>query len=88
MQQLGLCLHSFSCSLFSALLVISIVVCIEWRSLVCTADVDSSEVEGHGYCEHPSDRDGQSVDIQRQADYREELRRINNSLRRKPATGQ
>uniref|UniRef100_A0A4W5LFZ5 Centrosome and spindle pole associated protein 1b n=1 Tax=Hucho hucho TaxID=62062 RepID=A0A4W5LFZ5_9TELE len=48
-------------------------------------DVDSREVEGHGYCEHPSDRDGQSVDIQRQADYREELRRINNSLRRKPA---
>ncbi|XP_029581625.1 centrosome and spindle pole-associated protein 1 isoform X5 [Salmo trutta] len=48
-------------------------------------DVDSSEVEGHGYCEHPSDRDGQSVHIQRQADYREELRRINNSLRRKPA---
>ncbi|KAM9427346.1 centrosome and spindle pole-associated protein 1-like isoform 3-T3 [Salvelinus alpinus] len=48
-------------------------------------DVDSREVEGHGYCEHPSDRDGQSVDIQRQADYREELRRINNSLRRKSA---
>ncbi|XP_029479652.1 centrosome and spindle pole-associated protein 1-like isoform X8 [Oncorhynchus nerka] len=48
-------------------------------------DVDSREVEGHGYCEHPSDRDGHSVDIQRQADYREELRRINNSLRRKPA---
>ncbi|XP_070974284.1 centrosome and spindle pole-associated protein 1-like isoform X2 [Oncorhynchus clarkii lewisi] len=48
-------------------------------------DVDSREVEGHGYCEHPSDRDGQSVDIQRQADNREELRRINNSLRRKPA---
>nr|XP_046215980.1 centrosome and spindle pole-associated protein 1-like isoform X7 [Oncorhynchus gorbuscha] len=48
-------------------------------------DVDSREVEGHGYCEHPSDRDGQSVDIQRQADYREELRRINDSLRRKPA---
>ncbi|XP_064848745.1 centrosome and spindle pole-associated protein 1-like isoform X3 [Oncorhynchus masou masou] len=49
-------------------------------------DVDSREVEGHGYCEHPSDRGGQSVDIQRQADYREELRRINNSLRRKPAS--
>ncbi|XP_035643891.1 centrosome and spindle pole-associated protein 1-like isoform X8 [Oncorhynchus keta] len=48
-------------------------------------DVDSREVEGHGYCEPPSDRDGQSVDIQRRADYREELLRINNSLRRKPA---
>ncbi|CAB1317566.1 unnamed protein product [Coregonus sp. 'balchen'] len=45
--------------------------------------------EGHGYCEPPRDRDrdrdGQCVDIQRQADYREEQRRINNSLRRKPA---
>ncbi|XP_041751973.1 centrosome and spindle pole-associated protein 1 isoform X2 [Coregonus clupeaformis] len=60
---------------------------LRYRVFVCTADVDSRGEEGHGYCEPPSDRDrdGQCVDIQRQADYREEQRRINNSLRRKPA---
>ncbi|XP_041697921.1 centrosome and spindle pole-associated protein 1 isoform X3 [Coregonus clupeaformis] len=44
-------------------------------------DVDSREEEGHGYCEPPRDRAGQRVDIQRQADYRVQQRRI-HSLRK------